>query len=90
MSGTRHILASRMSATALHKFTLRKNFILLHAGLQANNVPRFCRQWGHQSKKYLDNDKTKCVDKDKIECIDNDDKDETDDKDKSTAQIAAQ
>ena len=48
MSGTCHILASRMSATALHRFTSRKNFVLLHEGLQVNNVPRFCRQWPTQ------------------------------------------
>ena len=64
MSGTRHILTSCISATALlvYRFTLRKIFFLLHSGLQADNVPRFCRQWHHQPKKYL---KTKCVDKNK-------------------------
>ena len=65
-SGTCHILASHMPATALHRFVSRKNFILLYAGSQANNVPRFCRQWHHQPNKYLDKDKTECVDKDKV------------------------
>ena len=54
-----------MSSSALYKFTLRKNFVLLHADLQADNVPRFCRQWRHQAKTYLDKDKTECIDKDK-------------------------
>ena len=82
MSGTCYIPASSISATALHRFMSRKNFILLHEGLQVNNVPRFCRQWDHQPKKYLDKDKIECVDKEKTECIDKE-KTECIDKDKT-------
>ena len=41
-----------------------KIFVLLQAGLQANNVPQQCRQWHHQPRKYLDKDKAEYVDKD--------------------------
>ena len=62
LSGTRQNLASRMSTTALHRFTSLK--AKLQCCWQANNVPRRCRP-NHQPKSYLDKDKTKCVDKDK-------------------------
>ena len=39
-----HILASRISAVALHRFTWLKIFVLLQASSQANNFPRHCRQ----------------------------------------------
>ena len=49
---TRHILASCMSAIALHRLTWLKNFVLLQEGLQADKAwVRNCRQWHHQPNK---------------------------------------
>ena len=69
MSGTRHTLVSRVRhcSPQVH-VDQSKIFVLLHADLQAKNVPRHCRQWHHQPKKHLDivdKDTTECVEKDK-------------------------